>query len=59
MRAPPLEKLVQGGSNKEIAQWLGLGEATVHTHISNILMKLGVNDRAGAVAAALRRGIVR
>lgn len=54
-----LRQLVAGGSNKEIAGALGLAESTIHTHVSNIFMKLGVNDRAAAVAAALRRGIVR
>ncbi len=54
-----LQQLVAGGSNKEIAGALGLGESTIHTHVSNIFMKLRVNDRAAAVAAALRRGIVR
>jgi len=54
-----LRQMVAGGSNKEIAGILGLGAATIHTHVSNIFMKLGVNDRAAAVAAALRRGLVR
>jgi len=54
-----LRRLVAGGSNRAIAETLKLGEATVRTHVSNILLKLGVDDRAAAVAAALRRGIVR
>jgi two-component system NarL family response regulator len=53
-----LRLIVQGRSNKEIAAALGLGEATVKTHVLNILAKLGVSDRTGAAIAAVKRGIV-
>ena len=43
-------------SNSEIAATLFLGEATVKTHVSNILQKLGVRDRIQAVVWAHTRG---
>ncbi|HEY5382456.1 MAG TPA: response regulator transcription factor [Acidobacteriaceae bacterium] len=53
-----LERIVRGRSNKEIASDLTISEATVKTHINNLLSKLGVDDRTGASTAALQRGIV-
>jgi two-component system NarL family response regulator len=53
-----LERIVRGRSNKEIAGDLSISEATVKTHINNLLSKLGVDDRTGASTAALQRGIV-
>jgi DNA-binding NarL/FixJ family response regulator len=47
-----------GNANKQIADKLSIGETTVKSHISNILSKLGANDRAHAVTIALRRGII-
>jgi two-component system NarL family response regulator len=49
---------VAGKSNKEIADELGVTEATVKTHINSLLGKLGVTDRTQAATAAIRRGIV-
>ena len=40
-----------------IANKLVIGDETVKTHLSSIYRKLGVNDRTGAVATALREGI--
>jgi DNA-binding NarL/FixJ family response regulator len=54
-----LEQIVRGKSNKEIAATLGISEATVKSHINNILSKLGVTDRTQAATTALQRGIVR
>ncbi|MFD2078386.1 DNA-binding response regulator, NarL/FixJ family, contains REC and HTH domains [Actinopolymorpha cephalotaxi] len=51
--------LVSGLSNRAIAGKLVLGEETVKTHVRSIFRKLSVNDRAGAVAVALREGIFR
>lgn len=51
-----LEYLVQGASNKIIAASLGISQQTVKNHMTNILRKLGVNDRTEAAVAALRRG---
>jgi len=47
-----------GNSNREIADQLSIGEATVKSHVTNILSKLSANDRAHAVAIALKRGII-
>jgi DNA-binding NarL/FixJ family response regulator len=53
-----LEQIVQGKSNKEIATELQVSEATVKTHINNLLSKLHVTDRTQAATAAIRRGLV-
>jgi len=54
-----LQEIVNGKSNKEIASALRISEATVKSHINNILGKLGVTDRTQAATRALQRGIVR
>lgn len=52
--------LIAGGkANKEIAAQLEVSEDTVKRHVSHILEKLDVNDRAQATAEAIRRGIVK
>lgn len=53
-----LNLLVAGKSNKDIANLLGITEATVKSHVSAILMRLNVNDRTQAVVTALQRGLV-
>jgi len=53
-----LELIVRGRSNKEIGTQLGISEATVKSHINNILSKLGVTDRTQAATTALQRGLV-
>jgi len=50
--------IAAGNSNKLIADHLSIGEATVKSHVTNILSKLGANDRAHAVTIALKRGII-
>ena len=50
---------VAGLSNRAIAGRLVLGEETVKSHLRSIYRKLEVNDRAGAVAVALREGIAQ
>jgi two-component system NarL family response regulator len=53
-----LRLIVAGKSNKEIGTALFISEATVKTHINNMLGKLGVTDRTQAATTALQRGIV-
>lgn len=53
-----LAEITQGRSNREIARALSLSEKTVKTHVSNLLMKLGVADRTQAALLAVRRGLV-
>jgi len=53
-----LVRLCDGRSAPEIARELFLGVTTVKTHLGNLYEKLGVSDRAAAVAEAMRRGLV-
>ncbi len=67
--APPLDitdrerevltLLAQGLSNRDLAERLYLSEATVKTHVSSLLAKLGVHSRVQAVILAFERGVVR
>ncbi|WP_370948513.1 response regulator [Amycolatopsis sp. cg5] len=70
MRAPAQEPLSQreievlaliarGSTNKEAAKKLFISEATVKTHLLHAYAKLGVKDRAAAVATAFERGLLR
>lgn len=54
-----LALIAAGRANKEIAAVLQVSEDTVKRHVSHILEKLDVNDRAQATAEAIRRGIVK
>lgn len=53
-----LALVAKGTSNREIARELFISEATVKTHLTHLYAKLGVNDRAAAVAVAYERGIL-
>jgi DNA-binding NarL/FixJ family response regulator len=53
-----LRLIAAGNANKNIADQLAIGEATVKTHVTNILSKLGANDRVHAVTIGLKRGII-
>ena len=53
-----LRLIAAGNANKQIADQLSIGEATVKSHITNILSKLGANDRTHAVTIGLKRGII-
>ncbi|GAA1576916.1 response regulator transcription factor [Actinomadura kijaniata] len=70
VQAPPAEPLsprerevlglvARGATNREAAAKLFVSEATVKTHLLHLYAKLGVNDRAAAVAAAFDRGLLR
>lgn len=54
-----LKLLSKGNSNQEIGSILKITEGTVKFHVNNILSKLGVSDRTGAVITAFKRGLVR
>lgn len=53
-----LKLIASGNANKEIADHLSIGEASVKSHVANILSKLGAKDRAHAVVIGLQRGIM-
>jgi DNA-binding NarL/FixJ family response regulator len=53
-----LERIVAGRANKEIASDLNISEATVKSHVNNLLGKLGVADRTHAATVAIQRGLV-
>jgi DNA-binding NarL/FixJ family response regulator len=53
-----LQKVAYGSTTKEVADVLGISPHTVKTHLERIFEKLGANDRAQAVAIAIRKGLV-
>lgn len=53
-----LRLIAAGNSNKQIADRLFVAEATIKSRVTNILSKLGANDRAHAVTIAAKRGII-
>jgi two-component system NarL family response regulator len=54
-----LRELATGKSNKEIGAALGIADSTAKLHVSHLYEKLGVQNRTEALAAALRRGLLR
>jgi DNA-binding NarL/FixJ family response regulator len=54
-----LRMIVGNMSNGEIAFALDVSEAMIEPHIQDIMLKLGVEDRASAAALAIERGLVR
>lgn len=53
-----LKLIAAGNGNKQIADELSISEATVKSRVTNILSKLGANDRSHAVTIGLKRGII-
>jgi DNA-binding NarL/FixJ family response regulator len=53
-----LRLIARGNANKKIADQLSISEETVKSHVTNILSKLGANDRTHAVTIGLKRGII-
>ncbi|GAA4180021.1 response regulator transcription factor [Streptosporangium oxazolinicum] len=51
--------VARGATNREVAAKLFVTEATVKTHLLHVFAKLGVNDRAAAVAAAYETGLLK
>ena len=54
-----LRGVARGQTNRQVARELGIGEATVKTHLVHVFQKLGVGSRTEAVAEARRRRIIR
>ncbi len=50
------EMLIKNNSTKDIAKTLGISEKTIRNHISNVMQKLGVKARTGAVIELLKLG---
>jgi DNA-binding NarL/FixJ family response regulator len=50
--------VAEGASNKEIGQSLFISERTARSHVSNILVKIGVRSRTQAALWAIREGLV-
>jgi DNA-binding CsgD family transcriptional regulator len=53
-----LRLVARGATNREVARRLFISEASVKAHLLHVYAKLGVNDRAAAVAAAYDRGLL-
>ena len=53
-----IELLVQGQSNKLIADKLGLSEHTAKFHVNNVLKKFGVTTRSEVIVGAIKCGVV-
>ena len=54
-----LRQVAGGNRNRDIAERLFISEETVKVHVKHIMEKLGASDRTGAVAIAIRRGIIQ
>jgi two-component system nitrate/nitrite response regulator NarL len=54
-----LHRVAEGDSSRAIAAAMSVSPSTVKTHLTHLYEKLGAGDRASAVAAAMRRGLLR
>ena len=54
-----LEAVALGERSKEIAAQIGISKRTVKAHITSIYNKLGVDSRAGVIAVAAQRGLLK
>jgi two-component system NarL family response regulator len=54
-----LRLVCRGRTNKEIASAMFISEETVKSHMKSLFQKLGVHDRAEAVAVSMQRGLIR
>jgi two-component system nitrate/nitrite response regulator NarL len=54
-----LHRVADGDSSRAIAAAMSVSLSTVKTHLTHLYEKLGAGDRASAVAAAMRRGLLR
>ena len=54
-----LQRLAAGDSVAAVAKQLYMSESTVKTHIAKLYDKLGANNRASAVMAAIRAGLIK
>ncbi len=59
LKTEMLARLARGPTNARIARDLCVGEATVKTHVSNVLAKLDPRDRGKAVVVAYEGGLVQ
>ncbi|MFI8823257.1 response regulator [Streptomyces sp. NPDC053431] len=57
--AEVLRRMAKGLTNAEIAEGMGVGPATVKTHVASVLAKTGTRDRTQAVIAAYESGFIR
>lgn len=53
-----LTLMAEAKTNRQIARALGVSDATIKTHVSTLIAKLGVQDRVGVVVYALRAGLI-
>ena len=54
-----LKLVAEGGSNKEVAETLGISVKTAMSHREKVMEKLGVHNRTELVRLAIKRGVIR
>jgi DNA-binding NarL/FixJ family response regulator len=53
-----LQRIAEGGRNRDIGEYLSISEETVKVHVKHIMDKLGASDRTQSVAIGVRRGVI-